>query len=266
MTAPVAIEVSHVCKSYPKERGFRQLFDRAGERFRPALVDVSLSVRQGECFGLLGLNGAGKTTLVKLLSTLIVPDSGTITLLGKDILREAACARAAIGICSSDERAYYMRVSAWDNLQFFGKLQRIPKRALRARIEELAGWLGLGDRLQSPVQTYSTGMKQRLALIRALLTDPPILLLDEPTKALDPISAVEFRRTVREQLVLGSAKTVVVATNQLDEAWSMCDRMAILNEHRVAAVGTPIEIEAKAPAGTREAPLFGYMRQVAGVV
>ena len=261
-----AIEVSRVSKSYPKERGFKQLLDRRSKHLRTALVDVSLEIRRGECFGLLGLNGAGKTTLVKMLSTLIVPDSGSIRVMGYDVQRESSQVRASIGICSSDERAYYMRVSAWENLQFFGKLQGIPKERLRRRIEELAEWLGLEERLQSQVQTYSTGMKQRLALMRALLSDPPVLLLDEPTKALDPLSATNFRRLVRDRLIVDGRKTVVVATNQLDEAWSICDRMAILHEHRVQAVGTPLEIESLAPAGTREQPLYGYLRHVAGAV
>ena len=238
------------------------MFQRA-ER-RAALEDVSLTVKTGECFGLLGLNGAGKTTLLKIISTLVEPDSGSIDVLGFDIVRNAADVRQRIGICSSDERAYYMRLSAWDNMQFFGKLQGIGRKKLSARITELAEWLGLGDRIHSRVRSYSTGMKQRLALLRAMLSDPPILLLDEPTKALDPIAAVTFRQTVRERLIVGEKKTVLLATNQLDEAWSMCDRMAILHEHRVSAVGTPLEIEAKAPAGTLEQPLFGYFRRVAG--
>ena len=262
MTA--AIDISHVSKSYPAERGFKQMFERG--KTRPALIEVSFTIRSGECFGVLGLNGAGKTTLLKMISTLIVPDSGRVTVQGYDVLREGAAVRQNIGICSSDERAYYLRISAWENLQFFGKLQGLGKTALRRRIEELAQWLGIEERLHSPVQTYSTGMKQRLSLIRALLADPPVLLLDEPTKALDPLSARHFRETVRDRLVRGGAKTVLIATNQLDEAWSMCDRVAVLHDKRVAAVGTPLEINAQAPAGTREQeqPLFGYLQHVAG--
>jgi ABC-2 type transport system ATP-binding protein len=124
--------------------------------------------------------------------------------------------------------------------------------------------LGLANRLDATVRSYSTGMKQRLALMRAMLADPPVLLLDEPTKALDPIAAVEFRQMVRDRLVVSERKTVLLATNQLDEAWSVCDRMAVLHDKRVSAEGTPLEIEAKAPAGTREQPLFGYFRHVAG--
>ncbi len=257
-----AVDVRNVSKAYPVDQGVAQMF-RRGER-RPALDDVSLTVHQGECFGILGINGAGKTTLLKMMCTLIVPDSGSMSVFGHDVAREARAVRAAIGICSSDERAYYMRLSAWDNLQFFGKLQGVPKGLLESRIQEMASWLGLSDRLHSSVRAYSTGMKQRLALMRAMLSDPPLLLLDEPTKALDPISALEFRRLVREVLVGKQHKTVILATNQLDEAWSMCDRMAILHSRRVAAIGTPLEIEAKAPAGTREQPLFGYFRHVAG--
>ena len=260
-----AVTVENVSKRYPIERGWKQVFQRS-QKYQPALDGVSLSIRTGECFGILGLNGAGKTTLLKMISTLVVPDSGSVRVNGFDVVRESADARASIGICSSDERAFYGRISAWENLQFFGKLQKLPRRHLRARIEELAAALGLADRLHAPVRTFSTGMKQRLALIRSLLADPPILLLDEPTKALDPLGAVEFRRLVREDLVIGAGKTVLLATNLLEEAWSTCDRIAVLHERRVAAVGTPLEIEERAPAQTREheQPLFGYLRHVAG--
>ena len=259
-----AIEIRNVSKAYPVDQGIRQLLRRR-ER-RPALEDVSLTIRKGECFGILGINGAGKTTLLKIVSTLIVPDTGYVKVQGYDVARESGPARAAIGICSSDERAYYMRLTAWENMAFFARLQGLSESATRKRIDELAQWLGIADRMHSTVRSFSTGMKQRLALIRAMLSDPPILLLDEPTKALDPITALNFRQAVRDRLVVGEHKTVILATNQLDEAWSMCDRMAILHERRVAAVGTPIEIEAKAPAGTREHPLFGYFRQVSGGV
>jgi len=259
---PDAIVIRNVSKAYPIDQGLKQLFRRTQRR--PALEDVSLTMRAGECYGVLGLNGAGKTTLLKIISTLLVPDSGTVHVLGYDIAKQSAQVRRRIGICSSDERAYYMRLSAWDNMKFFGKLQGLSNAVLRKRIAELGEWLGLSDRLHSTVRSYSTGMKQRLALMRAMLADPPVLLLDEPTKALDPIAAVQFRQSVRDRLVVAERKTVILATNQLDEAWSMCDRMAILHEHRVSAVGTPLEIEAKAPAGTREQPLFGYFRSVAG--
>ncbi len=259
-----AIEVRGVSKAYPVDQGVKQLFRRR-ER-RPALDDVSLTIHRGECFGVLGINGAGKTTLLKIISTLIIPDTGSVSVLGYDADKQAAPARASIGICSSDERAYYMRLSAWDNMAFFARLNGLSERASKKRISELAEWLGIADRMHSSVRSFSTGMKQRLALIRAMVADPPILLLDEPTKALDPIAALNFRQSVRDRLVVQERKTVLLATNQLDEAWSMCDRMAILHERRVAAVGTPIEIEAKAPAGTREHPLFGYFRHVAGGV
>src|SRR5579884_1713344 len=153
---PDAIEIRNVCKQYPIDQGMRQMFRRPEKR--TALEDVSLTMRAGECYGVLGLNGAGKTTLLKIISTLLVPDSGTVRVLGYDVARQSAQVRVRIGICSSDERAYYMRLSAWDNLQFFGKLQGLGRAALRKRIFELAEWLGLADRLHSSVRSYSTGM------------------------------------------------------------------------------------------------------------
>lgn len=258
----VAIDICGVSKSYPAEQGWRQMLT-ARPQMRKALVDVTLSIRRGECFGLLGLNGAGKTTLLKMISTLTLPDSGTIAVLRADVRTHARAVRASIGLCTSDERAFYLRISARENLQFFGRLQGLDSKRLRRRIAELAEQVGLSDRLESPVQTYSTGMRQRLALVRALLSDPPVVILDEPTKALDPLSAVAFRTAVREQLVKAQGRTVLVATNQLEEAWSVCDRVAILHSRRVAAVGEPRELDARIPGHSGGQPLHGYLEHIA---
>jgi ABC-2 type transport system ATP-binding protein len=258
-----AIDITNVSKSYPAETGFRQVL-RLRQAKREALIDVSMSIRTGECFGLLGLNGAGKTTLLKMISTLLVPDRGSITVRGYDAGRQPAGVRRSIGLCTSDERAFYLRITARENLEFFGRLQQMGRKQLRSRIAELAETVGLSNRLDSRVQTFSTGMRQRLALMRSLLSDPPIVILDEPTKALDPLSAMAFRANVRTQLVQEQGKTVLIATNQLEEAWSTCDRIAILHEHRVAAVGAPADLESEVPAGERAQPLHGYLRHVVG--
>lgn len=258
----IAIDIRGVSKSYPAEQGWRQMLTLRPQ-MREALVDITLSIRRGECFGLLGLNGAGKTTLLKIISTLTFPDSGSIAVLGADVRKNAKAVRASIGLCTSDERAFYLRISARENLQFFGRLQGLDAKRLRRRIAELADQVGLAERLDSPVQTYSTGMRQRLALVRALLTDPPVVILDEPTKALDPLSAVAFRTAIREELVKAQGRTVLLATNQLDEAWSACDRVAILHSRRIAAVGEPQELDARIPGKRNGQPLHGYLEHIA---
>ncbi|MGZ6246988.1 MAG: ABC transporter ATP-binding protein [Vulcanimicrobiaceae bacterium] len=234
-----------------------------GAQKRCALVDVSFSVRAGECFGVLGPNGAGKTTLIKMISTLVVPDSGSLTVDGHDAVREAAQLRRRIGLCPSDERSFYGRLTGRENLRFFGALAGIPLRKLERKIADLAELLGIGDRLESRVQGYSTGMRQRLSLIRALLCDPALLILDEPTKALDPLAALEFRGFIRDRLMRETGTTVMLATNQLDEAWAMCDRIAILHNHTIAALGTPYELQ-HAVSDERSDPLQGYLHYVRG--
>jgi ABC-2 type transport system ATP-binding protein len=259
----VMISAINLSKSYPEQAGVTSLLRLRGTQKRQALVNVSFSVHGGECFGVLGPNGAGKTTLIKMLSTLIVPDSGSLTVDGYDAVREAAQLRRRIGLCPSDERSFYGRLSGRENLRFFGALAGVQFRKLERKIEELGELLGLSERLESPVQSYSTGMRQRLSLIRALLCDPALLILDEPTKALDPLAALEFRGFVRDRLMRETGKTVILATNQLDEAWAMCDRIAILHNHTIAALGTPHELQ-HAVSEESQDPLQGYLHYVGG--
>jgi ABC-2 type transport system ATP-binding protein len=255
------ISAKSVSKSYPEQGGLTTLFKRTAKR--RALVDVSFAVRAGECFGVLGPNGAGKTTLIKMLSTLIVPDSGSLTIDGFDAVRDPKELRRRIGLCPSDERSFYGRLSGRENLRFFAALMGVSPRQTERRIDELSELLGIADRLQSRVQGYSTGMRQRLSLIRALICDPPLLILDEPTKALDPLAALEFRSFIRDRLMRETGKTVVLATNQLDEAWAMCDRIAILHNQTIAALGTPHELQ-RATSDAAKDPLEGYLHYVTG--
>jgi ABC-2 type transport system ATP-binding protein len=209
------------------------------------LRDVSLSVRRGELFGLVGPNGAGKTTLLKTLVTLTLPDSGSIRIDGIDPARQPEAARGRIGLCTSDDRSFYFRLTGRENLQFFGALVGLRGAALARRIEEVISQVDLRADLDRRFSHYSSGMRQRLAVARSLLPDPDILFFDEPTRAVDPIHAEHLRRFIRDELVLGRGKTAILATNLLEEAWSVCDRIAILRKGSIVALGPPAQLGAE---------------------
>jgi ABC-2 type transport system ATP-binding protein len=212
---------------------------------RPARVEalrgVDLTIRTGELFGLLGPNGAGKTTLLKVLCGLVLPGSGEASVHGVDVRRERRI-KPLIGLVQSDERSFYWRLTGRENLQFFGRLQGLWGDALRARMDELLEWVGMGGDADRRFGDYSSGMKQRVAIARALLTDPPLVLMDEPTRALDPVHAARTRSFIRDELMEKAGRTVVLATHNLREAELVCDRVGILARGRVREVGTPAEL------------------------
>jgi ABC-2 type transport system ATP-binding protein len=210
---------------------------------REVLHGISLSVRRGELFGLLGANGAGKTTLLKMLATLSIPDSGTIRIDGINAVRNPMAAKRKIGLCTSEERSFYFRLTARQNLEFFGTLMGVRGRALRKRIKEVVAMVDLGSAIDRPFSGFSSGMRQRLTVARALIADPPLLFFDEPTRAVDPVHAEELRRLIRDELVGKHGKTVVLATNLLDEAWALCDTIAVLKQGMVVACGPPNSLD-----------------------
>ena len=240
------LTVEHVDKSFPDSHGLGAMFRTlAGRRIprRQVLFDVNLEVARGELFGLLGPNGAGKSTLVKLLSTLTVPDRGRMMLDGIDVQRDPIKAKSRIGLCTSDERSFYFRLSARQNMEFFGALMGLSGRFLRRRIDECVDLVDLREHLDQRFGGFSSGMKVRLTLARALLADPAILFLDEPTRAVDPVHAQELRGLIRHELVERAGKTVILATNLLEEAWELCDRVAVVNRGRIVALGPPRELD-----------------------
>jgi ABC-2 type transport system ATP-binding protein len=240
------LTVEHVDKSFPVAHGFgAMLRTLAGARIprRQVLFDVNLEVARGELFGLLGPNGAGKSTLLKLLATLTTPDRGRMTIDGIDVEREPLKAKRRIGLCTSDERSFYFRLTARQNMEFFGALMGLGGAFLQKRIDECTELVDLRDILDQRFGGISSGMKVRLTVARALLADPAILFLDEPTRAVDPVHAEELRTLIRRNLVAGAGKTVVLATNLLDEAWELCDRVAVINRGRVVALAPPRELD-----------------------
>ena len=235
--------VEHVDKSFPEVFGTVALFKYGGHApRRQVLFDVNLTVGRGELFGLLGPNGAGKTTLLKLLATLTVPDRGRMTIDGIDVMKHPTAASRRVGLCTSEERSFYLRLTARQNLEFFGALAGLYGKHLRRRIDEVLELVDLTGCLNVRIANFSSGMRQRITVARALLPDPKVLFLDEPTRAVDPVHAYDLRRLIRDELVGRAGKTVILATNLLEEAWEICDRVAVVNHGRVVACAPPREL------------------------
>lgn len=214
------------------------LTHRYGER--QALTDVSFTVRAGEVLGLLGPNGAGKTTTVRLLNGLFPPAAGTLRVLGLDPQTQGAEVRRQSGVLT-ETPALYERLTARQNLHFFGTLTGMPPAVLQARSLELLRFFELEDRADERVANFSKGMKQRLALARALLHHPRLLFLDEPTSGLDPEAARQVHELIAS-LRGANGQTVLVCTHNLYEAELLCDRLAILNRGRLLALGSLEEL------------------------
>ncbi len=221
MTGSPAIELRALCKAF----GTLQAVDH-----------LTLSVEQGEIFGLLGPNGSGKTTTINLISGLATPTSGEVQVMGYEMPRHARRIRQMLGAVPQ-ETALYEELSAWDNLDFHADLFGMARQGKKERIMQMLDLVQLQERKRSRVSTFSGGMKRRLALARALLHDPHLLYLDEPTLGVD----VQSRRAIWDYILLlrDQGKTVLITTNYLEEAQALCERIAILDHGKLIAVDTP---------------------------
>jgi ABC-2 type transport system ATP-binding protein len=220
-----------------------------------ALKGVDLDVDPGEIFGLLGPNGAGKTTFVKILSTLLLPTSGTVDVLGVDVTKDAAKVRPRIGLVLGGERGLYNRISARENLRYFADLYGIPTERRDRRIEEVLArvdLLGAGNRR---VEEFSRGMKQKLHLARGILHEPELLFLDEPTIGLDPKSARETRKLIRS--LVADGVTIFLTTHYMFEAEELCQRIAVLSRGRIVARDTVVGLR-KLVGGDRTIEVEAY--------
>lgn len=233
MAEHTAIETSALRKTFNTKHGFWKRTTRMTEAVR----DVSFKVEEGELFGLLGPNGAGKTTTVKMLSTLLIPTSGNIAIFGQDIMQHTNEIRKRIGFTFGGARGLYGRLTAIENLRYFAELYALPPEITRKRIPELLETVGLDRRGDDKVETFSSGMQQRLHLARALLHDPELLYLDEPTVGIDPVGARELRATIKNLKARG--KTILLTTHYMAEADELCDRIAIINNGRIIVMDTP---------------------------
>lgn len=205
-----------------------------------ALDKISFQLGKGEICGLVGHNGAGKTTLIKILSTLIVPDAGEARVENHDVVKEANLVRKLLGVMTVSERAFYYRLTGMENLMFFASIRGLSLSEARSRAKELLEMVGLLEWKDIPYMKYSTGMARKLALARALITDPPVILMDEPTLGMDPISSREFRRLVES---LGRNRTVLMTSHNMVEVEDLADRVVILNRGKLIASGSPRELK-----------------------
>ncbi|MFH1523970.1 MAG: ABC transporter ATP-binding protein [Chloroflexota bacterium] len=206
-----------------------------------AVEDISFSIGRGELFGMVGPNGAGKTTTVKMLSTLLLPTGGRASIFGMDVVKETRQVRPRIGFTFGGNKGLYGRLSGLDNLKYFAELYKLEPHTITKKIQELLEIVGLTGRERDRVETYSSGMQQRLHLARAMLHDPDMIFLDEPTVGIDPVGSREIRHLVKELVSRG--KTILLTTHYMFEAEELCDRIAVVNHGKIVAMDTPAALK-----------------------
>ena len=235
-----AVLIKNLSKTYITKQ--RKGIFKSEKREVEALQGVSLEVKPGEIFGLLGPNGAGKTTLIKILTTLLLPTRGDAWLNGFHIEKEANKVRASVGCMLMGERGLYWKLTARENLMYFGALYHLTPEARKRRTQEIIDLLDMGELADRAVETYSSGQKMKLAFGKALINDAPLLVLDEPTNTLDVPSASELRAVVRQLNAQG--KTIIYTTHIMAEAETLCERVAIIDHGKLLAIGPVTELKA----------------------
>jgi ABC-2 type transport system ATP-binding protein len=263
-----AVETERLTKRFRQLKGYRDLIMYPLRRPSAVAVEnVTLRVREGELVGVLGENGAGKTTLLRMLSTTLLPTSGRASVHGHDVVMEPHAVRAKIGLVSGDERSFYWRLSGRRNLEYFAALYHLRRHAAKRRIDTLLEALGATSYADRRFDSYSSGMRQKFAIARAMLTEPSVLFLDEPTRALDPIAADEVRQYVTEEILGRLGHTVLLATHTLAEAQALSDRIAIIRHGKVFAEGTIAELtERMTLSNTVELVLGGASDEVSETI
>ncbi|MEN8242080.1 MAG: ABC transporter ATP-binding protein [Chloroflexota bacterium] len=260
-----AIIIKNVYKKFDKSQYRRKLKNLLKKNSKPAAEDktkngktngsvgpvvavdrVSFTVKQGEIFGVLGPNGSGKSTLIRLMATLLLPDEGTITIMGKDPVTDTLAVQQLINRVSV-EASFFKKLSPMENLIYGARLYGMGGKEIRTRVVEILTRLGLEERsIFSPMEEMSRGMQQKVAIARALLSRPQILLLDEPTTGLDPVSKREVQAVVRE-LQEQDGTTILLTTHDMAEAEKLCARVAIMHKGKIVALDTPEELRQLVP-------------------
>jgi ABC-2 type transport system ATP-binding protein len=236
-TVERALQVDHVSKYFGGPTRFKRP-GRAPAKRVSAVDDVSFTVTRGEIYGVLGANGSGKSTLIRLISTLLLPDAGTVEVFGLDVVQEAPQVKRLINRVSV-EASLFKKLSAMENLTYAARLYSVDTRAARKDVIRILGALGISEaRIGQPVEKMSRGMQQKVSIARALLTSPVMLLLDEPTTGLDPRSKKDVQRFVLDLRTSHDA-TVLLTSHDMDEADALCDRLAIVDKGRIVVEGTP---------------------------
>ncbi len=233
---PFAIEAEALGRIY-KIRGTKK--EKAIRKELVALTDVNLKIEQGELFGLLGPNGAGKTTLIKILTTLLAPSSGRARVAGHDVIAAPQFVRPRINMVSGGESSGYGLLTVRENLWMFSQFYGVPSKEAYPRIDGLLKRVGLFDRRHTKSADLSTGLRQKMNIVRGFMTDPQVLFLDEPTLGLDVGASRDVRGLIREWLDEDKSRTLLLTTHYMVEADELCDRVAIINQGRVLACDTP---------------------------
>lgn len=234
--ASIAIETEKLGRIY-KIRGNKK--EKQIRKELVALQDVNIQIEQGELFGLLGPNGAGKTTLIKILVTLLAPTSGRARVAGFDVANTPQLVRPRINMVSGGESSGYGLLTVRENLWMFAQFYGLSSQEANQRIKELLEMVGMSDRIQTKSSDLSTGLRQKMNIVRGFLTDPEVLFLDEPTLGLDVGAARDVRRFIRQWLNTDGSRTLLLTTHYMVEADELCDRVAIINKGHVLACDTP---------------------------
>ncbi len=241
---PTIIGVQGVTMRFPITKRYREmlLHPLRPRRVVTALHDVHLNVEKGDRIAILGPNGAGKTTMLKLIGGLLLPSEGDIVVNGFSTTRDNTAARKSVGFVLNEERSFFWRLSAIQNLRFFGALDNLQSDELNDRIRELIHLVGLDSSAHLQVADYSSGMKQRLALARGLIAEPDVLVLDEPTRALDPLACEHLVQLILSRVYRDSRRTLLIATHRLEEAMTLCNKVLIIDSGRLKAFDSIADI------------------------
>jgi ABC-2 type transport system ATP-binding protein len=241
-----AVSIQNLSKTYPVSFArLKRLLRRKTKPPVEALRDISFEVYEGEIFGLIGPNGAGKTTLIKTIATLIQPTNGSVTIHGYDSVRDDEQVRRKVGLAGAEERSFYWRLTAAQNLMFFSRLYGLGSRAAKEKIDKLFELFELKELANRRFAELSTGNKQRLSIARAMLADPPVVLLDEPTRSLDPIAAARMREVIKALTKDNDRRvTVFLTSHNLNEVEELCHRVAIIGNGRIHALDSPQNLRA----------------------
>lgn len=230
------ITVNNLKKTY--ETKVRKGFLKYDKVSVEAVKGIDLQIREGQIVGLLGINGAGKTTTIKMLSTLLLPSQGTITVDGIDAVKNAAEVKRKINMVAGGERMIYWRLTGRENLWYFGQLYNIEDKELNKRIDNLLNIVGLSEKGDIPVERYSKGMKQRLQIARGLINNPNYIFMDEPTLGLDAVIAKELRSHIK-RIAYSEGKSILLTSHYLQEVEELCEYIYIMDQGKIIAEGSP---------------------------
>lgn len=247
ISGPILIEVQDVSMRFPKPKRYREwvLTPFRSRRVSTALSHVDLEVQAGDRIAVMGPNGAGKTTLLKLIGGLLLPTEGQVLVQGKSTLDRNTAARRSVGFVFNEERSFFWRLTGVQNLEFFGALDNLHGRELRERAQYLVDLVGLKNDGDKVVSAYSTGMKQRLALARVLISEPDVLILDEPTRALDPVACDEVVELILATIHRNFRKTLLIATHRSEDAALLCNKVLIVDRGSIRSCRPIVELNAQ---------------------